>query len=360
MTFQRPTLPAIHARVIADLNARLPGADATLRHSNLGVIAYVLAGASHGQHAHLDWLALQILPDTATVEYLERHADTYGVRRKLASLASGTVRVTGTDGIAIPAGTRVARADGVEFEVSEGGVIAAGQVDLSVQARQVGAAGNTSIGATLRLETTIAGADSAATALAEIAGGADAESDADLRARLLLRIQEPPQGGATHDYVQWALQVPGVTRVWVSPRELGTGTVTVRFMMDDARTEFDGVPQGDDSPAPTGDIALVHAHIDALRPVTAELFVVAPVLEQIDVTIEDLKADTAEVRAAIAGELSAMIFNISKPGGTIPISKIWEAISQAAGENSHRVTSPVGDIVLQTGRIGVLGEISYG
>lgn len=360
MTLQRPTLPEIQARVESEFNARLPGADATLRHSNLGVIAKVLAGASHGQHAHLDWIALQILPDTATGEFLERHADTYGVRRRLASLASGTVRVTGADGIAIPAGTRIARSDGVEFEVTEGGNIANGQADLSIQARQVGATSNTPINATLRLQTTIAGADSEATALVEIAGGADAESDADLRKRLLLRIQEPPQGGAAHDYVQWALQVPGVTRVWVAPRELGTGTVTVRFMMDDVRAEFGGAPQGDNSPAPTGDIALVYEHIGALRPVTAELFVVAPVLEPIDVTIEDLAPDTAEVRAAIEAELSAMLFNISRPGGTIPISKIWEAVSRAAGEDSHRVTSPVADVVLETGRIGVLGDISYG
>jgi uncharacterized phage protein gp47/JayE len=176
---------------------------------------------------------------------------------------------------------------------------------------------------------------------------------------MLLRIQAPPQGGASHDYVQWALEVPGVTRVWVSPGEIGLGTVSVRFMMDDVRAAFGGAPQGDSGPNPTGDLALVFDNIDAQRPVTAQVSVVAPVLTSIEITIADLEPDTAEVRQAITEELNAMLFHVSEPGGVVPISKIWEAVSLATGENSHRITNPVADIDLPIGEIGVLGVITY-
>ena len=68
----------------------------------------------------------------------------------------------------------------------------------------------------------------------EVTGGTDAETDDQLRARILHRIQNPPMGGAQADYVTWALAVPGVTRAWAAS-EQGIGTMTVRFLMDDLR-----------------------------------------------------------------------------------------------------------------------------
>ena len=77
-------------------------------------------------------------------------------------------------------------------------------------------------------------------------GGTDEETDEELRARVLRRIRQPPMGGDAYDYVAWALAVPGVTRAWCSPLEMGIGTVTVRFMMDDLRADNDGFPIADD------------------------------------------------------------------------------------------------------------------
>ena len=70
--------------------------------------------------------------------------------------------------------------------------------------------------------------------------GVDEESTDALGARLALRLQQPPEGGADHDYEAWALGVTGVTRVWVYRHELGLGTVVVRFVRDN-----DGKPKED-------------------------------------------------------------------------------------------------------------------
>ena len=74
MSFERPDLPTLIERAIADIESRLTGADARLRRSNLNVLARVHSGAAHGLYGYLDWLAKQILPDSADAEFLERHA----------------------------------------------------------------------------------------------------------------------------------------------------------------------------------------------------------------------------------------------------------------------------------------------
>ena len=99
-----------------------------------------------------------------------------------------------------------------------------------------------------------------------LAAGSDAETDESLRARVLRRIQKPPQGGAGYDYVAWALEVPGVTRAWVYPAEMGLGTVTVRFVRD-----LEQVPawaRGLDSaatPNSVNDATFVESRLHSLR-----------------------------------------------------------------------------------------------
>ena len=190
-------------------------------------------------------------------------------------------------------------------------------------------------------------------------GGADIESDDSLRLRLLLRIQAPAHGGNASDYRQWALEVPGVTRVWVAPQELGIGTVMLRFMMDEAQAAHDGFPQGDGAPTYSGDIKTVFDHIEALRPVTAELFVAAPVPAPLDITVSGLQPDTPEVRAAIEAELRDMLFRRGTPGATIYRSWIWEAISIAAGEDRHSVAVPASDTSHSAGTLPILGTVTY-
>jgi uncharacterized phage protein gp47/JayE len=78
----------------------------------------------------------------------------------------------------------------------------------------------------------------------QLTGGTDQETDDELRLRVLTRIRQPPMGGDADDYVAWALAVPGVTRAWCSPLEMGIGTVTVRVMCDDLRATGDPMTNG--------------------------------------------------------------------------------------------------------------------
>jgi uncharacterized phage protein gp47/JayE len=344
--FNRPTLQDLIDRVRSDLLARL-ALDDPLRRSDAETYARVHAGAVHGLYGYLDWLASQLLIDTAESEILERHASIWGVARKAASRAIGIATFATNVGAVIPLGTRLQAFDGVEYETTAEGTAIAATLDLAIQAIDAGAAGNRTTGQMLTLTSPVAGVQASATA-GELSGGADPETDTALRARLLARIQAPPHGGAEADYVAWALEVAGVTRAWVYPAELGLGTVTVRFVRDD---DASLIPDA-------AEVAAVQAHIDALRPVTAALTVVAPVAVPLNLTIA-VTPDTSTVRSAVQAELADLLRREAEPGGTILISHIREAISLAAGETNHVLTVPAADVTHTTGQIATLGTITW-
>ena len=52
-----------------------------------------------------------------------------------------------------------------------------------------------------------------------VTGGADMETDDELRTRMLAKYRRPRRKeGAATDYVEWALEVPGCSRAWVEPQ----------------------------------------------------------------------------------------------------------------------------------------------
>jgi len=357
--FARPSLQALRERGRAAFAARLGGPGGLPRHSNLRVLADVMAGLMHEQYGFLDRVARQILPDTAEGPYLERQAAVWGLARKPPAFAAGPVAFAGADGAAVPAGTALHAADGRAYRVVDGVTLAGGTGTATVEAAEPGAAGNRAAGAALGLSVALAGVEAQATVGAGgLAGGADAEADESLRDRLLYRIRRPPHGGAAGDYRAWALEVPGVTRVWVRAGALGPGTVVVYVAMDDAYP--DGIPQGTAGPAGhTGDLAAVFDHIEPLRPVTAEVTVLAPTPRPLALTIADLEPDTPETRAAVAAEVADLIRRKGEPGGTIRVSWLWEAVSVAAGERSHRIVAPAGDVAHAPAELPVPGAVAY-
>ncbi|WP_321895847.1 hypothetical protein [Paraburkholderia heleia] len=68
--FSRPTLTDLQTQVSSDIASSVPGTDPLLRFANLRTTGRVQAGLAHLHYDHLDWIAKQAVPYTATDEYL--------------------------------------------------------------------------------------------------------------------------------------------------------------------------------------------------------------------------------------------------------------------------------------------------
>lgn len=349
MAFQRPTLAQIVDRVQTDFVSRLALAGAVLRRSMVAVLSRVVAGASHMLHGHLDYLGDQLFADTADAEHLERLASMYGVVRHPSAFAEGALVFAGTNGTVIPAGTAISRSDGAEYETTGDVTVSGGTAAPYVVASVAGADGNAPAGAAVTLQSPIAGVTSSGTVgAAGLTLGSDEEGDESLRERLLDRLRDAPQGGAATDYLAWAREVAGVTRAWVYPRELGAGTVTVRFMRDE---DLDPVP----NPAA---VAVVQAHIDTRAPVTAVVTVAAPVPVAVPVTLS-VVPDTVAVRQAVEAELIDLLRREAAPGETLLLSRVRTAIGIADGLEDYTLSAPAADVPMATGQIAQLGVVTW-
>ena len=346
MAFDRPSLRELISQMQADAE-REAGAT-QLRQSNLRVLPKVFAFGVHGLYAYIDWVVKQLFPDSSEKSFLERQASIQGIYRRDATAATGTLTVTRTDGATIPVGTVFLAADGeTRFATTEEPEV--DESEVPVQCMTTGTAGNREAGETYTLASPLSGVSTEATG-SEMAGGTEAESDDSLRERLIYRLQNPPRGGTATDYVAWAMEVPGVTRAWCFPKELGIGTVTVRFATD-GLTE-NGVPT-------EGMVSIVSDYIAENAPVTAATTVVAPVAKTVNFVIEDLYPDTPSVRAQIEAELKSLFIREAEPGKALLISHVRQAISSAAGEEDFELVSPTEDIGADVDELLVVGSVTY-
>lgn len=362
MPWTTPTLTDVRSNNAAYIAGKLKVP--ILPNGDVRVLADANAGNAHLALQYLDWLALQLLPDTAETQFLDKWANIWvtnadGSRgRKSASYASGSATVSGVSGVVVPAGALL-NSGTVTYQSIQAVTLGSGPTTVMLRALDAGSAGNLATGSTLSIFSATAGVSSQAVVLA-MTGGADQETDDELRVRVLDRIREPPMGGDADDYVSWALSVAGVTRAWCSPLEMGMGTVTVRFMCDDLRASNGGFPN-------PSDVAAVQAFLDTVRPVAVkDIFVVAPTPQPISLAIRNLDNDSTSLRTAIAASIRAMLVQRAAPAyalngvgqsaQTIYAAWVSEAISGTAGVTSFDLI--MSDAVMpNNGAIATLGSI---
>jgi uncharacterized phage protein gp47/JayE len=256
----------------------------------------------------------------------------------------------------VPLGSILANAPttGVQtsYETLEELIIGLTPSPVAIRALDPGVIGNMTASQIISFNPPLIGVDRSATVVV-LSGGTDDETDDELRARVLQRIQEPPMGGDATDYVYWTTSVPGVTRAWSYPLEQGMGTVTTRFMMDHLRADNNGgFPLEED-------VQAVEAFLDTKRPVAVkDVFVVAPIPFPISFTIHTLVVDNAATRQAIQDAVQTMLFEKAIPGSTIYASWIEAAIADAVGVDHFELVYTT-TAMPSPGHLAILGSIIY-
>lgn len=345
--FYRPNLSEIIERVALDISSRTRPNGEVEQGSVEFTFAQAIAGCSHLLHAHLDHIANQILPITASGADLEKHASFWlKSGRKSAVKAVGMIEVQGKAGVIIPSGTFFQRADGTRYLATAETECTGDKQNIQVECEQEGQGGNAKADDVLNIQSPIFGVQSQAKVV-NISGGADLESDEDLRLRILNRIQQPPHGGSKNDYVQWGLEVEGVSKVFVLP-QLDLGVVRLAFLR-----EYDEQIFPDEA-----ERERFKQHIENVRPVTARVVVVPLQPQAVDFHIE-LSPNTPSIRSAAEQNLKAFFKSQAEPLKTIHLSQIQEVISLSLGEHHHRLLSPSTDQTAGETAILQVGTISW-
>ncbi|WP_426618264.1 baseplate J/gp47 family protein [Pseudomonas rustica] len=344
MPFDTPSLPELISRTQGDL------ASDSLRRSDAQVLARTLSGTAYGLYGYLDWIAEQILPDRADEETLERIAALrLNQPRNAAQAAEGAVSFSAAAGAVVDADVVLQAADGRMYRVTTGVTTVAGVNTTTIEAVDSGTLGNADPGLALTLVQPVSGVINAFTVIAPgLSGGIARESIESLRARVIRSYRVIPHGGSADDYETWALEFPGVTRAWCRGNYLGPGTVGLFVMRDN-----DPVPV----PSPA-QLLEIKNYIEPLRPVTAEVYVLAPTKKLVLYSIHPVP-DTTAVRAAITASLIDLHEREAGLGDKLLISHIREAISTAAGETDHTLTLPASDVPAATNELLTFGGITW-
>jgi uncharacterized phage protein gp47/JayE len=191
--------------------------DKTPRHSLLKVFAAVDAGILHQNLGDLDFLALQLFPDTAEGDYLRQHWASR-VTPLYAIGASGDALLNGIPNKPVPAGLVFASASGERYYTEKAYKTGAdGTAAITVKSQGTGLNTNLVPGEELTIVSSVpAGIESKALVIGEgIIGGADAESDEEYLARVLLWLRNPVRYGKTGHFAAWARDSsPEVSNAW--------------------------------------------------------------------------------------------------------------------------------------------------
>lgn len=232
-------------------------------------------------------------------------------------------------------------------------------IKIQVQSDDAGDDYNLDSGASLTLVTAISGVDSSSYVDTNgVTGGADEEDDSALLARVLQSRENPVSNFNEAAIEKAALEVAGVTRVFVKSITPYVGDVTVYFFRD-----------GDLNPIPnSAQIAEVKEAIVALLPATSDednVYVEAPSIVTTDFTFSAISPDTTTMRTATTNTLTAFFEDDVEFETDVSEDKYKAAIIQTqdtetgAFLESFTLSSPSGDITISDGEIAGLGTVAF-
>lgn len=295
-----PTIAEIRDQILGDIQTGLGLSQPLLPYSAWGILATAVAGAVVLTYRFGAWVEDQIFPQTADIAALVLRGNELGLTQTPSQGWTGTATITGTDGTVVAAGTLWQR-NGQVYELTTAVTISGGTAG-NFASLQTGDATTLATGVEIQLVTPQTGVDRAATVASTTLTGEDAESEADFRARIITRQQNPPQGGAIPDWILWTTEVAGISEAKVD--RPAAGSVTVYPLTDDA-DPADRIPGA-------AKLTEVEDYIsDPERAPIGAAFIAAaaPTELNFDVDIADLSPNTAAVKAAIESAIENHLYS---------------------------------------------------
>ena len=347
--YEAQTESAIMQRMLGNTSNDVDKSEGSITYDALSPVAIELALA----YTELDRVLHLSFAPTSSEQYLVYRATEHGLTKKAAVASVGKVTVTGTTGKGIPAGTLFATTGGIQFTSMLAATIGAGgTVDVPIQAVTPGTAGNVLAGTINKIPVAILGVGMVTNSEATI-GGVETETDVALLARLLQAVRNPATSGNVAHYLQWATEIDGIGAARVFPS--WNGPLTVKVVLLD----------GNKQPADTTLVSAVASHIEDVRPVGADVTVVAATGLTINVVATLVLQSgyvlvdvSATIRANLVSYLESIAF---VDGAYVSYAKVGDAILNSAGVQDYSgltVNGGTGNITPSTVQVAIVGTLT--
>lgn len=295
--------------------------------------------------------ARQAFPTTATGEALEHHAALRGLSRKEGAKAVGVIsfRRSTPAGyqIIIPAGT-VIQSEGEEtmqFVTVQNATMSANGTSTiaQVEAVEPGSQYNLKAGSLTVMVTPPPGITQM-TQVTDCMGGADPESDEDLRARLLESCRNPVIGGNAGFYQGLVLAQSGVAKAKVLPVQRGNGTLDI-------------VVYGKNGGLGTSRIAAIQQAINKERDLGVDVLVrdaqTVPMELILSIAVKDgwdYSTVSATCKSALEAEINSL--GIGEPW---LLARIYRVVMSQEGVYNCVVSTPTADVIPAADKLLIKG-----
>lgn len=283
--------------------------------------------------------------------YLDEHAAMLGLTRREGAAATAEIAFAGNDGVVVPAGTAFFTEDGLQFDLDADVTLESGMGTGTLTASEIGEAYNVDEGEIVSIGTSIAGLSEFTASAAE--GGAEAESDASLFARIEFRRQSPTTSGNENHYKQWALSCEGVGAVWVNRLWNGPGTVRVLIAGYDLKPVDDAI------------VEACAAYIETQRPVGAEVTVVSvagtPINVSATLTLE-AGVSTEMVQDAFSEALTAYFLETGEKLAVVHYHRVAAILMGVDGVTDYDdllVAGGTSNVRIDSDSVPVVGEVRF-
>ena len=299
------------------------------RVSDIGIRIKLLAGEIYSLCTEIDGIKKQMFPNTATGEYLDRHARQRGLSRIKGNKATGFVVFrldTPLDhDITIPQGTVCSNADG------------------SLRAIDSGERYNTGSG-TVKVIMTYFSVGMSITNATSFIGGTDDESDDELRGRIAQSYLNTPNGANAEYYINLAKSVDGIKSATVASSSAGSITVCI----------------GGEGDVPSNTAyQTAHDILNAGRPFGINLSVTRPELVTVNVTAEIDVKDGFTANEVIANAQITMtnFFKKLGVGEDVKLAALGKALYETSGVDNYEFTN-MSDVGISINQLAKLGTVS--
>ena len=322
--------------------------------SDVGIRMKVLAGEIFSLQNNIQWLKNQMFAQTAQGEQLDYLAAERGLNRKTALKSCGILkfmRETALDyDLEIPIGT-VCATVGVEpirVRTTAAAVLQAGELFVAVpaEAELGGAAQNTAAETVKIMVTPPAGITSVINEVAFV-GGMDAESDEELRERLIDSYKNVSNGTNSAFYKAQVMSHDGIYSASVVAKERGVGTVDIYVAAKG------GLPSEEL-------LAEIQTEISQLRELNVDVLVKNAALVEIPVAV-DVLVKTGfsfdEIKQLCIEKITEY-FNTLKIGEPFLTAALGNAIFDVPGvENYYILSSVTTDRYVTAKQLAVRGSV---